>query len=104
MLLVKEKKIATLLLSFDINLRPKMWRDREEMRAIIDEYAHKADILKLSEDELTWMTSGNYLRKCIKKLADYPARLKVITQGSKGCLVLTPTTQVALSAFYRQLC
>lgn len=40
-----------------------MWRDHEEMRAIIDEYAHKADILKLSEDELILMTPGNYLRK-----------------------------------------
>lgn len=28
----------------------------------------------------------------------------MITQGSKGCLVLTPTTQVALSAFFTVNC
>lgn len=96
---ISKVKNSDSLLSFDINLRPQMWRDHEEMRAIIDEYAHKADILKLSEDELTWMTQEITLENALKKLADYPARLKVITQGSKGCLVLTPTTQVALSAF-----
>ncbi len=36
------------------------------MRAIIDEYAHKADILKLSEDELTWMTQEITLENALK--------------------------------------
>lgn len=76
-----------------------MRRDHEEMREVIDNYAHKADILKLSEDELTWMTQEVTLNNALKKLEGYPARLKVITQGSKGCLVLTPNTQVAFSAF-----
>ncbi|WP_311748629.1 aminoimidazole riboside kinase [Proteus columbae] len=96
---IKNIKESGSLLSFDINLRPQMWRDHEEMRELIDNYAHKADILKLSEDELTWMTQEVTLNNALKKLEDYPARLKVITQGSKGCLVLTPNTQVAFSAF-----
>lgn len=96
---IKNIKESGSLLSFDINLRPQMWRDHEEMREVIDNYAHKADILKLSEDELTWMTQEVTLNHALKKLEDYPARLKVITQGSKGCLVLTPNTQVAFSAF-----
>ncbi|MGC2869078.1 aminoimidazole riboside kinase [Proteus vulgaris] len=96
---IKNIKESGSLLSFDINLRPQMWRDHEEMREVIDNYAHKADILKLSEDELTWMTQEVTLNNALKKLEDYPARLKVITQGSKGCLVLTPNTQVAFSAF-----
>ena len=96
---IKNIKESGSLLSFDINLRPQMWRDHEEMREVIDNYAHKADILKLSEDELTWMTQEVTLNNALKKLEDYPARLKVITQGSKGCLVFTPNTQVAFSAF-----
>ncbi|MBQ0211932.1 aminoimidazole riboside kinase [Proteus vulgaris] len=96
---IKSIKETDSLLSFDINLRPQMWRDHEEMREVIDNYAHKADILKLSEDELTWMTQEVTLNNALKKLEGYPARLKVITQGSKGCLVLTPNTQVAFSAF-----
>lgn len=96
---IKNIKESGSLLSFDINLRPQMWCDHEEMREVIDNYAHKADVLKLSEDELTWMTQEVTLNNALKKLEDYPARLKVITQGSKGCLVLTPNTQVAFSAF-----
>ncbi|WP_245218270.1 PfkB family carbohydrate kinase, partial [Proteus mirabilis] len=69
---ISKVKNSDSLLSFDINLRPQMWRDHEEMRAIIDEYAYKADILKLSEDELTWMTQEITLENALKKLADYP--------------------------------
>ena len=53
-----------------------MWRDHEEMREVIDNYAQKADILKLSEDELTWMTQEVTLNNALKKLENYPARLK----------------------------
>ena len=52
------------------------WRDHEEMREVIDNYAQKADILKLSEDELTWMTQEVTLNNAQKKLENYPARLK----------------------------
>lgn len=96
---IQQLKESDSLLSFDVNLRPQMWLDHEEMREVIDSYAHKADVLKLSEDELIWMTQEITLNNALKKLQDYPARLKVITQGSKGCLVLTPNTQIALSAF-----
>lgn len=65
---IKSIKESGSLLSFDINLRPQMWRDHEEMREIIDNYAHKADILKLSEDELTWMTQEVTLNNALKKI------------------------------------
>lgn len=86
-------------LSFDVNLRPQMWLDHQQMHTVINNYAHQADILKLSEEELLWITQEVTLHQALEKLKSYPARLKVITQGAKGCLVLTANTQRALSAF-----
>ena len=64
---ISKVKNSDSLLSFDINLRPQMWRDREEMLADHpDEYVHSADILKLSEDELTWMTQEITLENALK--------------------------------------
>ncbi|BBV09585.1 TPA: aminoimidazole riboside kinase [Providencia stuartii] len=87
------------LLSFDINIRPQMWSDPIEMHTKVDEFAYQADILKLSEDELLWLVEEVTLDRAIEKLKNYPARLKVVTQGAKGCLVLTPTHQIGISAY-----
>lgn len=87
------------LLSFDINIRPQMWADPIEMQTTVEQFAHRADILKLSEEELLWLTSEVALDTALEKLKDYPASLKIITQGAKGCLVLTPNRQIAISAY-----
>ncbi len=76
--------------SFDVNLRSQMWDDKAAMRQSIVDYAFQADVLKLSEDELFWLTSvaeGEW-EKALKAVSDYPAELKVITCGGEGGVVL----------------
>jgi fructokinase len=78
------------LVSFDVNLRAQMWADKREMRDVITEYSRSADILKLSDDELFWLTEtiqGEW-QQALSKLADYRAELIVITCGAAGCLVI----------------
>ncbi|WP_369310204.1 aminoimidazole riboside kinase [Providencia rettgeri] len=87
------------LLSFDVNIRPQMWEDHEEMHQVVDTFAKQADILKLSDDELLWLTHESLFDKAIDKLRSYPAQLKVVTQGSQGCRVLTREHNFALSAY-----
>lgn len=87
------------LLSFDVNIRPQMWEDHEEMRQVVDTFARQADILKLSDDELLWLTGESSFDKAIEKLQDYPAQLKVVTQGSQGCYVVTHEFHMAVSAY-----
>ncbi len=96
---IEKMKHASGLLSFDINLRPQMWPDLNEMYAVIDAFSSEADILKLSDDELLWLTKEMTLENAVEKLQKYPARLKIVTQGAKGCLVITPNSQVAISAY-----
>ena len=92
-------KIAGGLISFDINIRPQMWADPHEMHSVVDEFAFQADILKLSDDELLWLTKQITLENALEELKKYPAKLKVITQGAQGCLVITPNNRVAVSAY-----
>lgn len=96
---MSKMKQAEGLLSFDVNIRPQMWADPIEMQTTVEQFAHQADILKLSEEELLWLTTEITLDMALEKLKSYPASLKIITQGAKGCLVLTAKRQIAISAY-----
>ena len=77
------------LISFDVNLREQMWADKNEMRIIINQFCHDADILKLSDDELFWLTQCNDWDKALEKLQQhYQAPLTLVTKGSEGSIVL----------------
>lgn len=76
------------LVSFDVNLREQMWRDKEEMFVTVSQFAEKADILKLSEEEWYWLIGTHDYTEALEALMTHPARLKVVTFGAKGSLVL----------------
>ncbi|MWP47662.1 aminoimidazole riboside kinase [Gilliamella sp. Pas-s27] len=77
------------LISFDVNLREQMWHDKNEMRTIITQFCHDADILKLSDEELFWLTESNDWCAALNKLQQhYDAKLKLVTKGKDGSVVL----------------
>ncbi|MBK5143487.1 aminoimidazole riboside kinase [Budviciaceae bacterium BWR-B9] len=82
------------IVSFDLNLRAQMWADKQEMHQIIAEYCTKTDVLKLSEEELFWLTqcADDNWPEALGRLKDFPAALVVITRGKQGCLVLCQNT------------
>ncbi|MCE5369376.1 aminoimidazole riboside kinase [Klebsiella oxytoca] len=76
------------LVSFDVNLRDQMWSDKEEMFATVSQFSEKADILKLSEEEWYWLIGTHDYTAALEALKTHPARLKVVTFGARGSLVL----------------
>lgn len=76
------------LLSFDINLREQMWSDRQQMFTTIHHFASQADILKLSEEEWYWLAETHDFAKAIDMLHSIPSKLKVVTYGAQGSMVL----------------
>lgn len=77
------------LISFDVNLREQMWVNKDEMRTTITQFCHDADILKLSDEELFWLTQSNDWSEALNKLQQhYEAPLKLITKGQDGSIVL----------------
>jgi fructokinase len=76
------------LLSFDVNLREQMWSDRQQMFTTIHHFASQADILKLSEEEWYWLAETRDFAKAIDMLHSIPSKLKVVTYGAQGSMVL----------------
>ena len=87
------------LLSFDINLRAQMWPDAQDMLDTVRHFAQQADILKLSQEELYWFAGTTQHEKAIEFLRGYPSRLKVVTCGADGAMVLWQDGRVQASAF-----
>lgn len=83
---VKHAKENGVLVSFDPNLRPALWNDLEEARKTIREGMRYADIVKISEEELEFITGITDLEQGSKILYDqFETQLIFITLGSKGC-------------------
>ncbi|MCL2391438.1 MAG: carbohydrate kinase [Oscillospiraceae bacterium] len=43
------------LISFDVNLRPPLWHDINDLKEVVLRYIPKADIIKASDDELAFL-------------------------------------------------
>ena len=59
------------LISFDVNLRFPLWDSVDELKRVVHEYIKKADIVKVSEEELEFL--GEFISPC-----------RIITEGKKG--------------------
>lgn len=89
------------LISFDINLREQMWQDKNEMRTIITQFCHDADILKLSDEELFWLTESQDWHVALDKLQQhYNAPLKLVTKGKDGSIVLWQGNTFTFDSFH----
>ncbi len=74
--------------AYDPNLRPPLWSEGSDaMRSITLRGMAFADIVKLADEELFFLTENTELESAIAKLlAAYPnIKLCVITAGAKGC-------------------
>lgn len=89
------------LISFDINLREQMWQDKNEMRTIITQFCHDADILKLSDEEVFWLTESQDWHVALDKLQQhYNAPLKLVTKGRDGSIVLWQGKTFTFDSFH----
>lgn len=71
--------------SYDPNLRPLLWKDLSEAKSVIMQGVQYADILKISEEELEFLTGITDLEEGSAKMMEYGPKLVFITLGPKGC-------------------
>ncbi|MEZ5932598.1 MAG: PfkB family carbohydrate kinase [Alphaproteobacteria bacterium] len=77
------------LISYDVNLRLPLWPSAEEAKAGIMQGLKRANVAKISEDELDFMTGGRTADDARKHLWHDGLKLLVVSLGGKGCLALT---------------
>lgn len=87
------------IISFDPNIRLPLWEDHEEYKRIIREFLNYADVLKVSEDELEFITDIKEEEKAIKWLLPFDVKVLIITRGSKGVSVYFNNNEVNVEGY-----
>lgn len=83
---VSHAKKNGLLLSYDPNLRLALWPDEDTARSIILDGMKQADILKISEEELLFLTGTEDLEAGTSGLhRTFGIALICVTMGEQGC-------------------
>ena len=83
---LKAAREGGLLISYDPNLRPSLWKSLEEAREQIISVLNYAHILKISEEELEFITGSSDIYEGIKLLKKYDISIVFVTLGAKGCI------------------
>eukprot|EP00268_Persea_americana_P001157 TRINITY_DN1034_c0_g1_i1.p1 TRINITY_DN1034_c0_g1~~TRINITY_DN1034_c0_g1_i1.p1 ORF type:complete len:386 (-),score=86.27 TRINITY_DN1034_c0_g1_i1:304-1461(-) len=80
------------ILSYDPNLRLPLWPSADAARQGILSIWDQADIIKISEEEISFLTSGDDPdddNVVLKKLFHPNLKLLLVTEGSEGCRYYT---------------
>ena len=80
---------AGAIVSFDPNVRLPLWSSPEECQAAIREFLPYADLVKLSDDEVEFVTGCADERDAAEKLFAMGCRLLIVTRGTDGSAAYT---------------
>lgn len=72
------------LVAFDTNIRLKRWESEELCRQTVLTFLKRADIVKMAEEELFFLTETNTLEQGLEKLAQAEVPYLFITMGGDG--------------------
>lgn len=82
---VEAAKNAGALISFDPNLRPPLWDSLDTAKEKIRYGLSQCDILKISDDEIAFLTGTDDIDKGIEQIRkQYDIRLVCATMGKRG--------------------
>ena len=80
-LLAKE---AGAIIAFDPNLRFPLWKDHSALHAAVDSFMCGADVLKISDEELSFITGTNDIAEALPSLFEKGARIVLYSCGAMG--------------------
>jgi fructokinase len=81
---VQRAKENGLIVSYDPNLRLGLWKDEHEAKQQMVSMLSQADVLKISEEELTFITGETDIEKGCKALNRYKIPITFVTLGAEG--------------------
>ena len=85
-----------MLISLDPNLRKPLWKSEADAKAAIEWALHQADILKISDEEISWLWDLAPEEGAKKLLSEYGVSLVYATLGPKGCYAATENCSVTV--------
>ncbi|KAL8122508.1 fructokinase-2-like [Apium graveolens] len=93
-------KEAGALLSYDPNLRIPLWPSEKEAREKIMSIWEKADVIKVSDNELEFLTGKEVSDEAALSLRHPNLKLLLVTLGEKGCNYYTQTFHGHIAGFH----
>jgi len=91
---IKLAKEEEAIISFDPNLRFMLWDDHDSLKSAVKEFIPEADILKISDEELEFITGTDDIDKAKEELFGQGVKLIVYTCGKDGAFVLNRKEKV----------
>ena len=99
---VARAKEKGLLISFDPNYRPLLWKDAETAKEMMRYGFSVCDILKISDDEITFVTGKDTIEEAITAFCElYQPKLMSVTCGKNGSIVIYNGQKVPCGAHIR---
>lgn len=81
---ISAAKQAGGIISFDPNIRLALWDDPQALKQVILEFAPLAHVLKISDEELEFITGETEIQKALPKLFAGDTRMVIYTKGAEG--------------------
>ena len=85
----RERGVAV---SFDPNLRFQLWDSRDALKQTVTSFIPLADIIKVSDEELEFITGKSDIREALPKLFTGSVKAVVYTCGRDGAYAFTKQT------------
>jgi len=96
-------KDNNLIISFDPNLRPALWKNMSDAKSKMEYGMSQCDILKISDDEIKFFTGESDLEKGIKIIKEkYNIKLICATFGKNGSAAYYKNTRVYCEPFLQE--
>lgn len=96
--MVRAARSADRIVSCDPNLRLHLWADPTELKALVGHIVPSATVVKLSEDEIEFVTGAKEPRDALTALHDAGVPLPIVTLGERGATFLWQDRQVSVAA------
>jgi fructokinase len=86
------------VISLDPNIRPTLIREKKKHMARLSRLMPLADLIKISDEDVKWMTSSGNFAKFAKGCLKKGTKIVAITRGGTGCEVFTKNHSLSLEA------
>ena len=96
---VQTAREAGCLISCDPNYRPPLWQNGDEARKLMLEGVSRADILKVSEEEMVFLAGQQDMAAGSKTLAEFGPSVVLVTRGAEGVFCRVGDRTISVPAF-----
>ncbi|WP_199424842.1 carbohydrate kinase family protein [Actinotalea solisilvae] len=85
-------------LTYDPNLRPSLMPPPEVTRPVVEALVALADVVKVSDEDLTWLEPGTHPLEVARRWAASGPAVVVVTRGGEGATALTAAYELDVAA------